>query len=168
MAKKEKRRALSYKEKKLNSMNRLQLLEALFYVPYSPGFVSDKILELMSHKMSIAKSKEIAKNVNARFLTALSKEPKYANFINSIWELKKEFNRKPHPFNNLDGIAVMCYVLTKVKAHKKTGGYNTEDLREGFFVEALAMWMKGGESWNELIDYYYNVNDEVLGTSTEA
>ena len=162
MTGKKRHRALTYKEKKLNGMNRRQLLSALCYTEWTPEEVQSIIQEAKDITLTVSRSKNIARLVNDKELTDLSKVPRYANFINSIWELKKEFHRKPFEFKNLDGIAVMCYATTKMREHIANGGYNTENRQLEFLTEGVGKWANGGENWNELIDYYYNFNDTPL------
>lgn len=162
MTGKKRHRVLTYKEKQLNKMTRRQLLNELCYTEWTPEEVQSIIQEAKDITLTVSRSKNIARLVNEKELTELSKQPKYADFINSVWNLKKVFHRQPFEFKNLEGVAVQCYVITKIKEHISNGGYNTEKKRDDYTIEALKMWADGGENWNELIDYYNNFNDTPL------
>ena len=162
MTGKKRHRALTYREKEMNTMSRRKLLRYLCYKEITPETVTDRILQDKNIALTQNRTKNITNNINEHFLTVLSNDNLYSGFINSIWNLKKEFHRKPYNFENLDGLAVMCYAMTKIRDHVASGGYNTENRQDQFLEEGIQLWALGGESWNELVDYYYNFNDKEL------
>lgn len=150
-----KHRALSYMEKKMNKMSRVELLEHLFHKgDPTPESVQHIFKDKEGIDIKITQARRVAKELGKKIFNEEVKTNKvYTDFVNEIFETRNNIADEFHPsFTLLDSLGFRFFV---VKEAKKDSDMSNDDL----LMEGIYKWYMGGSEWEVLINSYYNAGD---------